>query len=448
MKKKSLLKIVTFIYLLVSIFYFSQISSFADELKPIHEYKFDGESNTTVIDSGSKKIDGLSSGTNHETFFTGCNGTGKTRYFNGTDDYLYFQNYYIHTGKKSIRFKVKKDASTVSNKLETILTSTGNDINCGYYIGIGSEMINNRGAGYPTLSSKTGTLYIASITSDQKLNFEIQTPESVCDGQWHDILFTWDGTTNADSVKLYLDNISTPVAQATAASENDRSGCPVYIGKFNASFTQAMINVVDGLTHSERLMYNGYLDDVQIFDSVITPDSSNPDTSSNLKAVGGDSKVDLTWNAVTDATSYIIKRSIIAGGPYTTIASGVTGTTYTDMDVTNGTTYYYVVTAIVNGSEGWNSNEASATPTASADPNQPTGSKALLVITMVTGERKEYEMAMEKINDFIVWYNGKAASNPTYVIEKDYNKASFTSRKDYIAFDQISNFEVMEYNNN
>lgn len=173
---------------------------------------------------------------------------------------------------------------------------------------------------------------------------------------------------------------------------------------------------------------------------------TTPDTLSNLKAVGGISKVDLTWSPVTDATSYTVKRSTTAGGPYSTIATGVTGTTYTDLGVTNGTTYYYVVTAIVNGSEGWNSNEASATPQASTNPNQPTGNKALLVITMVTGERKEYEMTTDEINDFIAWYNSKAASNPTYVIEKDYNKALFTARKDYIAYEQISNFEVNEYN--
>ena len=173
----------------------------------------------------------------------------------------------------------------------------------------------------------------------------------------------------------------------------------------------------------------------------------NNSLENQLSATGGNSKVDLTWDAVDKATSYTIKRSTTAGGPYTTIATGVTETTYTDTNVTNGTTYYYVVTAIVNGSESWSSNEASATPQASTDPNQPTGNKALLVLSMVTGERKEYEMTTDKINDFIAWYNSKAASSPTYVIEKAYNKASFTARKDYIAYEQISNFEVNEYNN-
>ena len=72
----------------------------------------------------------------------------------------------------------------------------------------------------------------------------------------------------------------------------------------------------------------------------------------------------------------------VAGGPYITIATNITGTTYTDNDVTNETTYYYVVTAIINGSEGLNSNEASATPITLVDPNQPTDDNALLVITI------------------------------------------------------------------
>ena len=87
-----------------------------------------------------------------------------------------------------------------------------------------------------------------------------------------------------------------------------------------------------------------------------------------LKATGGDSKVDLTWNAVTDATSYTVKRSTTAGGPYESISTDVTGTTYTDTNVTNGTNYYYIITAIVAGRESGNSNEASATPEASQTP--------------------------------------------------------------------------------
>ena len=42
------------------------------------------------------------------------------------------------------------------------------------------------------------------------------------------------------------------------------------------------------------------------------------------------SQISLTWNAITNATSYNVKRSAVSGGPCPTIATGVTATNYTD----------------------------------------------------------------------------------------------------------------------
>jgi PKD repeat protein len=55
--------------------------------------------------------------------------------------------------------------------------------------------------------------------------------------------------------------------------------------------------------------------------------------------------VALSWNSYSGAISYTVQRSTISGGPYTPIASGITGTNYTDTSVANGTLYYYVVEA-------------------------------------------------------------------------------------------------------
>jgi autotransporter-associated beta strand protein len=55
--------------------------------------------------------------------------------------------------------------------------------------------------------------------------------------------------------------------------------------------------------------------------------------------------VNLTWNAFAGATSYTIQRSSVSGGPYTTIQSGITGTSYTDSNVTSGNIYYYTILA-------------------------------------------------------------------------------------------------------
>jgi cellulose 1,4-beta-cellobiosidase len=78
-------------------------------------------------------------------------------------------------------------------------------------------------------------------------------------------------------------------------------------------------------------------------------------------ATGGNSQIGLTWTAVAGATSYNIKRSTTSGSGYLTIAT-VTVTNYTDLAVTVGATYYYVVSALIGTSQSANSNEASATP--------------------------------------------------------------------------------------
>ncbi|HLH52193.1 MAG TPA: hypothetical protein VKY92_01055, partial [Verrucomicrobiae bacterium] len=94
------------------------------------------------------------------------------------------------------------------------------------------------------------------------------------------------------------------------------------------------------------------------------PPVSPPTTApGNLVATGGSGQVGLTWNSVTGATSYNVKRSTTSGAE-TTYATGVTTTGYTDKSVTPGTTYYYEVSAVNAGGEGPNSSEAYATPTA------------------------------------------------------------------------------------
>jgi hypothetical protein len=62
--------------------------------------------------------------------------------------------------------------------------------------------------------------------------------------------------------------------------------------------------------------------------------------------------IELTWPAVEGAVYYNVYRGTEPGGPYTGIAS-TPEPTYTDTDILEDTTYYYVVTAI--DSEGFES---------------------------------------------------------------------------------------------
>ncbi|HEY9431003.1 MAG TPA: right-handed parallel beta-helix repeat-containing protein [Blastocatellia bacterium] len=94
----------------------------------------------------------------------------------------------------------------------------------------------------------------------------------------------------------------------------------------------------------------------------VTPQPSPPPAPTNLAATPGNALVSLSWNASTGASSYNVKRSTTSGGPYTTIATGVTSTSFTNTGLTNGTTYFFVVSAVNSAGESGNSNQASATP--------------------------------------------------------------------------------------
>lgn len=156
------------------------------------------------------------------------------------------------------------------------------------------------------------------------------------------------------------------------------------------------------------------------------------ESPTNLTAVAGDSKVTLSWTAVDGATGYNVKRSTTAGGPYTTIASNVTGTSYVDTSVTNGTTYYYVVTALNADGESKNSNEASATPEG----------MILLRITMNDSSEREYQVTSSEADKFIAWCNRTVDTGTAYYVF-DKVVGSQTS-KEYLFFEKIISFEVFK----
>ena len=346
MNKRALKRLETCICFMLCVIFLGQIAVFADEptgvVKPAHEFLFDNDSSSQIIDSGYNSTNYTQSSAGGFKYVAGYNGIGKALHFDSA--YCLFSNDILPIGANSIRFKFKKDASSLTTHFEPIITAT-NSTEALFYMGIGNYNDKDNG------DKKPGNLYIIKreYTYDGLVNFEMESPNSICDGQWHDILFTWDGTTNTNSVKLYIDDMTTPVLQKTAASTDTRKLGKVQLGGSNLLIVKDFYRL------------NAVLDNLQFYYSAINLNSTTPGDPTN--------------------------------------------------------------------------------------PVDPINNKVLLVITMVTGEQKEYEMTADKINDFIAWYNSKAASSPTYAIEKEYNKASFTARKDYIAYEQISNFEVNEYNN-
>ena len=81
--------------------------------------------------------------------------------------------------------------------------------------------------------------------------------------------------------------------------------------------------------------------------SVLTDDTA-PAPPTGLTASSGTAQVTLRWNANAelDAAGYTVYRAVSSSGPYSRLTqTPVTGRTFVDAGLVNGTTYYYVVTA-------------------------------------------------------------------------------------------------------
>ena len=102
-----------------------------------------------------------------------------------------------------------------------------------------------------------------------------------------------------------------------------------------------------------------------------------PSVPSGLQATAGNAQVSLSWTASAGATSYSVKRSTTNGGPYTQIATP-TSTSYIDTNLTNGTTYYYVLAAVNSAGSSANSSQVSATPSA------PAGTQVQVIVDPLT----------------------------------------------------------------
>ncbi|MCD6177959.1 hypothetical protein J7K03_01705 [bacterium] len=89
-----------------------------------------------------------------------------------------------------------------------------------------------------------------------------------------------------------------------------------------------------------------------------------PPTPTGLSATAGDSQVTLSWNGSSGATLYYIYRK--SGSQYPFLAT-TTNTSYTDTGLTNGTTYYYKVSAANDADQ-----ESAATDPVSATPVEST----------------------------------------------------------------------------
>lgn len=142
--------------------------------------------------------------------------------------------------------------------------------------------------------------------------------------------------------------------------------------------------------------YNKALSSVEAYTLTSLP------SPTNLTATAGNAQVVLTWDAVDGATSYKIKRSETEAGTYSPVTS-VTGSaiTFTDTGLTNGTTYYYTVSAVKSGEESADSNVAAATPKAPVNK---------LKLVLEVKQKKQLSVSEElSDNADMIWSSSESA---------------------------------------
>ena len=176
------------------------------------------------------------------------------------------------------------------------------------------------------------------------------------------VTVSWDPVANATSYDLFY------ATQAKVAEEDDRDDehakriknvtSPFVVKGLAASTTYAFI--VRAVNHGRRGPASA---EVSATTSAATPAPTIPAAPTGVTATGDVKRVTLDWNAVTGATAYNLYWSTTTGVTTTTGTkiSGIVNPPTNHSGLTEGATYFYVVTATNSAGESAASAQVEAT---------------------------------------------------------------------------------------
>ncbi len=176
------------------------------------------------------------------------------------------------------------------------------------------------------------------------------------------VAITWGSVSGATSYNIYW-STAPGVTKATGTKIPGVISPYTHTGRTNGTTYYYVVTAA-----------NSYGESGESLEVSATP-GQTPSPPTGVTATAGNGQVAITWASVSGATSYNIYWSTV---PVVTKATGtkISGviSPYTHTGRTNGTTYYYVVTAVNSYGESGESLQVSATP--GQPPSPPTGVSA------------------------------------------------------------------------
>ncbi len=300
----------------------------------ISYWKFDETKGTVASDSSGNGLNGKIVGA---TSTIGKYNNALS--FNGSDNYVSLagNSTFDNMGAMTISAWIKPSSLGENGKGRIVTKAAGGSLpSYGWSFYLTNEVAN--GIKF-AVDHTTAHLEHASVANAITLN------------QWQLVTVTWDGSKNASNAHIYVNGneVSYAVADNAVGTRASDTSNSLYIGS-NPARTRS---------------FNGSIDDVKIFNRVlsadevkniydnnsatttpITPpvasDTTAPSVPTNLQVIPvSTSQINLSWTASTDNTA-VTGYNIYRNG---TKVISTTATSYSDTSLAAGTTYSYTVSA-------------------------------------------------------------------------------------------------------